>query len=347
MAVPNSTYDKILQEYKDRQRQRDYLIRDRREYLYRRDPAFAEIDTKIREMSLASFDEPLPGLHDRIGMLVHRRSQLLSAYGLGEDFLSPPYVCMRCKDSGFVDGQPCLCFRQKLLNARFSQNTVMASLPERAFDAFELSRYSRSFIDRSSGRSSYDAAASALATARLFVSGIAEGLRADEKHDQHIPSNLVLYGSTGIGKTLLSSCIARSVLDLGKTVVYLTAAQFFDLCSGHMFRSQGKSYRGGENGPPGGQDYDVMIQSDLLILDDLGTEIPSSFAGSALFTCVNERLLSGKATVISTNNTMEQFMERYTERVFSRISHRYVWLYLFGYDLRLEDAIPREQPHSS
>ena len=148
------------------------------------------------------------------------------------------------------------------------------------------------------------------------------------KHFDDAYDNLIFYGPTGVGKTFLTHCIAKELLDSGHTVVYLTSLQLFDILEKGRFGKDEESEQIRTK-------TDYLIHSDLLIIDDLGTELSNSFTTSQLFLCLNERILRKKSTIISTNLGMNQIADIYSERVLSRISSNYTLLKLFGADIRI------------
>lgn len=135
--------------------------------------------------------------------------------------------------------------------------------------------------------------------------------------------NLVIYGSTGTGKTFLTHCITGEVMDAGKTCIYLTAAEFADVAEKAEFRHQ-----------PG--DFRNCFTCDLLVIDDLGTELVNTFTSGVVYRVVNERLLNRKATVISTNLLLDQLQSTYSDRTFSRLGGNYKFIRLVGADHRVE-----------
>ena len=138
-------------------------------------------------------------------------------------------------------------------------------------------------------------------------------------------ANLYFYGSTGTGKTFLSNCVAKELMDAGYSVIYFTAFQLFELLGKHVFQKDAEAASA----------YQNIFECDLLIIDDLGTELANAFSTSQLFLCLNERILRRKSTVISTNLGMNQLAELYSERVLSRISSSYTIIKLFGADIRI------------
>ena len=168
---------------------------------------------------------------------------------------------------------------------------------------------------------------SALATAKLAVTNCHDFIDNFENK----PKNIFFYGNTGVGKTFLSNCIAKELLDAGYSVIYFTAFQLFDILSKGVFEKDADAIAAHQN----------IFDCDLLIIDDLGTELSNSFTTSQLFLCVNERILRRKSTIISTNLNLEQIAEIYSERTLSRISSNYSFIKLFGDDIRIKKRLSK------
>lgn len=146
---------------------------------------------------------------------------------------------------------------------------------------------------------------------------------------QEHPCGLFFYGDTGVGKTYLSHCIAKELIDRAYFVLYFTSFDLFDLLAKNTFQKDAAA------SDVAGFIYDC----DLLIIDDLGTELTNNFVASQLFCCINERIMNHKSTIISTNLAMDDFLETYSERIFSRISSNYTMLRLIGNDIRIQKKL--------
>ena len=144
------------------------------------------------------------------------------------------------------------------------------------------------------------------------------------KQDYH---NLFFYGTVGTGKSFLSGCIASELLQSGHSVIYFSASGLFDTLARYTFDTRAKEALSGF--------YEDIYNCDLLIIDDLGTEMTNTFVASQLFSCLNERHLRQKATIISTNLSLEELRDRYSDRVFSRITSHYDLCKLTGPDIRM------------
>ena len=184
-----------------------------------------------------------------------------------------------------------------------------------SFDAFSYEYYSDQDINPTTGLSALATVQNAVKECHSFID-----------HFEEKPKNLLFYGDTGVGKTFLSNCVAKEILDQGRSVIYFTAFQLFDILSKGVFEKDADAIAANQN----------IFDSDLLVIDDLGTEMSNTFTVSQLFLCVNERILRGKSTIISTNLSIGQLTERYSERTFSRIMDNYSLIKLFTNDIRLQ-----------
>ena len=139
--------------------------------------------------------------------------------------------------------------------------------------------------------------------------------------------NLFFYGTVGTGKSFLSSCIAKELIEQGKLVIYFSSAQLFETLSRSTFDRNSEEAASGI--------YEDIYECDLLIIDDLGTELTNAFVSSQLFSCLNNRHLRRKSTIITTNLSLEELRDRYSDRIFSRITSNYGMCKLTGHDIRI------------
>ena len=228
------------------------------------------------------------------------------------------YTCPICQDTGYVDNQKCICFKRAISEHLYTQSNIRELLKTASFDAFSLDYYPEDMINKSSGQTARQFAETALERAKDFVQNF-----------DHSFENLFIYGDTGVGKTFLTYCIAKELLDSMHSVIYYSAFDLFDAFARNTFSNSETTE--GEN--------DYILNCDLLIIDDLGTELTNSFVASQFFLCINERILRKKSTVISTNLTLGNFMDTYSERVFSRVSSNYTMITLIGKDIRIQKKI--------
>ena len=325
MALSNSQYESIIRGYEKTRDQNRYLEQERKRIVYERIPELAALDDARTDLVLSYTASLLEGAFDDapkakadLSSIRAKRSELLRKAGYPEDYLSPIYTCPDCRDTGYVGNQKCHCFRQAEIDLLYAQSNLRDILKEENFAAFREDYYSDRVMDPDTGCSSLALARTALRAAQGFVRNFGREY-----------SNLFLYGSTGIGKTFLINCIARELLDSSWSVLYFSSSQLFEQFSRRNF----------SRAEEGSDLYRHIFECDLLIIDDLGTELVNAFVSSQLFLLVNERLLRKKPTVISTNLTPEHFMSTYSERIFSRISSNYTMLKLYGEDIRLRKKI--------
>ncbi len=252
-------------------------------------------------------------LEEKIRTLTEKKKILLASKGYSEADLLPVYECPLCKDTGYVDGKMCSCFRQKLTEELYSQSNIKFILQEENFKTFRLDYYSNE-IPKGETKSPRSAVMACIRKCLDFI-----------KNFSFSADNLLITGDTGCGKTFLTNCIVKEFLDKDYSVIYLSAIKFFDLLSEAAFEKSRDERTSITNS---------IYNCDLLVIDDLGTELTNSFVCSALFDCVNERLLRKKHTIISTNLSIPQIKEIYSERISSRISKDYTAIRLFGNDIR-------------
>ena len=323
MSLSNSQYDELIRTYDARQLKNQHDLEERIRLTYLKVPRLREIDQAIASLSVSSARKMLDGNKDAFASYQEElnryrteRAELLRRYEIPEDYLTPSHMCPDCKDTGFIDGKRCHCFKQAAINLVYTQSNLREVLLRENFSTFSYDYYSDEDISPATGLSSLATAKYAVAKCHEFV--------ADFDHPDTF-SNLYLYGDTGIGKTFLSNCVAKELLDRGHSVIYFTAFQLFDILSKGVFEKDEDALAAHQN----------IFTCDLLIIDDLGTELSNSFTTSQLFLCLNERILRKKSTIISTNLGMNQIADIYSERVLSRISSNYTLLKLFGADIRI------------
>ena len=328
MALSNTQYNALMRRYEAKQLENQRIVLERINTVYEALPRLAEINDAIASLSVSQAkklidgdETALPQLHDSLKALTQEKRQLLSDHGYQEDYFDPPYGCPDCKDTGYIGGRKCHCFEQAAIDLVYTQSNLRRILDVENFQHFSFAYYSDEQTNPATGLSS-------LATAKRAVQVCKEFIKTFDTEFR----NLFFYGDTGIGKTYLSNCVAKELLDSGHSVIYFTAASLFAVFGKNTF---GKS-------PEADEDYRRILDCDLLIIDDLGTELSNTFTVSQLFLCLNERILRQKSTIISTNLTLGQLAETYSERTFSRISSSYTMIKLFGNDIRIQKKLNRQ-----
>lgn len=327
MPLSNSQYDEIIREYNAKQIRNQHIVDAHIREVYEKDDRLKTIDHAISSCSVSQARKLLNGdvtalssLRKQLREYKKQRLHILRELGYSEQYFEPSYDCPDCKDTGFIGNERCHCFKQRAIDLVYTQSNIRGILQDENFNTFSYDYYSEIEINPATGLSSLETIQNAVHECQKFI----------QEFDTAF-SNLFLYGDTGVGKTFLSNCVAKELLDTGHSVIYFTAFQLFDILEKNTFHRD--------------TDADIIaahqniFDCDLLIIDDLGTEMPNSFTTSQLFLCLNERILRKKSTIISTNLTMNQVAEIYSERTFSRISSNYVMLKLFGDDIRIQKKL--------
>lgn len=323
MALSNSQYDAIMREYGRQQIENHHKLEERRKEIYARLPVVRQLEAEIAERSVACAKKLLEGdksvldrLKEDLKDLREQKALIIRAAGYPDDYLELHYRCPDCRDTGLIDGRKCHCFLQAQMKLLHAQSNLEDVLERENFKALSYEYYDDAEILPQLGITN-------AAYMRRVVAGCREFVRDfDKKHD-----NLLFTGSTGVGKTFLTNCIARELMDDFHSVIYLTASDLFDVFSRNKF-----DY---DNAEDMKDMYRFILDCDLLIIDDLGTELNNSFTSSQLFYCINERMNMSRSTIISTNLTLARLRDSYTDRVTSRIMSGYRIIPLYGGDIRL------------
>ena len=328
MSLTREQYDEIMRGYMQKQSRRHQLALQRREEVYARIPEFRQLSDKVSEVAVGY-------LHTRLGekrkdnssapvfvrpeleRIAARKKQLLVSHGFPEDYLTVSPECPLCGDTGFIDGQKCRCFKQKEIEILYSNSHLKELVREQNFDFLTENYYHGDDLKRF-----------------RIASSACRRMAADFDTTYR---NLYLYGTVGTGKSFFSMCIAKELLETGHSVLYFSAAALFDRLSMYSFDARTKEEL---------RSFTTDLYGcDLLIIDDLGTELTNQFISAQLFTCLNERHLNRKSTVISTNLSLAEMQARYSDRVFSRITNDYELYKLTGSDIRVLKRRQRNSPH--
>lgn len=326
MALSPSQYKEILKKYDSLRTKNSDILRTRQEEIANKIPTVKKINQEIINIGLetakAIIKNPenktnlLDELSKGLESLRNQRIELLNNSGYPSDYLDPIYNCLLCKDTGYIESQKCSCLKQELITVAYEQSNIKNLLLKENFSTFSFDYYSDEKIEKL-GFSPRENARGAYNRCIRFV----------EEFDSEF-TNLILFGQTGLGKTFLCNCIAKALLDSCHNVIYLSAFNFFKLLERYRFKN--------DNTEIINDDIDDLYNCDLLIIDDLGSEIINSFTSSELFSCLNTRILARKSTVISTNLQPSGLSKYYSERIVSRILGDFVPIQLFGDDIRLQ-----------
>jgi len=314
VPLTNTQYDTIIRTYEEKQNRNRHALEERRSYVYSHVDGFRELEDSIASISVAQGRKLLEGdemaLHELwllLRNLSESKTSLLMASGLPADYLEPVYDCPDCQDTGYIDGKKCHCFRQAEISLLYEQSNISRTLETENFSTLSYEYYNGEDL--------------------IHFQNAVETCKKFSKNFSFDYRNLFFYGTVGTGKSFLSGCIAKELLEAGNSVIYFSAVGLFEALSHLSFDYKNKEELHGT--------YEDLYRCDLLIIDDLGTELTNNFVTSQLFSCLTERHMRKKSTIISTNLSLEELRNRYSDRIFSRITSNYTICKLTGPDIRI------------
>lgn len=317
-------YKYLIRQFDIKRTKAEQEKKAREQKIYAQIPTIQKIDQKlnatginlIRSMLVKPGETSVSDFKESSHELITTKKMLLVENGFPEDYLEVHYACPTCQDTGFIGSKPCKCFKQAQINLAYEQSNLKYLLKSENFRTFNFDYYSPD-VDGNYNTSPRNNMERIYQICVDFV----------EKFEYE-KSNLLFHGPTGLGKTFLCNCIAKELLDSGYIVLYLTSPQLFKLFEESRFHRDDMEDEAKDV-------LNTLFTVDLLIIDDLGTEMSSSFTGPDLFHVLNTRYLNQNSTIISTNLKPNELKEYYSERILSRIFGNYTNLRLFGQDIRV------------
>lgn len=324
-----NTIRKILTSYERKREQNEIDLKNRKSYIYSKVPNIEKIDDEIAKVGLYLTKAILLNKNNqqsiineskiKMDSLKKKKEDLLVAHGISPSELELKYCCKVCKDTGFLEnGKKCNCFKQQIINEFYRMSNLDNLLMKQNFSNFDYNVFSTE-IAKDSDKSPRENMITISDICAKFISNF----------DQDNDENLLFYGTTGLGKTYMCNCIAKDLLDKGYLVIYQTSFKILEILEDYKFKKNSSSPLVEEN-------YKNLFDCDLLIIDDLGTELTNSFTSGEIFNIINTRLISGKKIIISTNLPPMQLGKVYTQRTLSRILEKFKILKFIGKDLRWE-----------
>jgi len=321
MGYNKENYKRIREEYENKYKRAHEDADRRRAIAQSAIPGLVEIDRELGRVGLQIMSAIVAGegktekmvseIKEKNLALQKSRGELLRAYGYPEDYTDVKYECEDCGDSGYVEGKMCECMRRRLIMAGCESSGIAQLMREQNFDNFSLEYYRAS-------KENYVEMEMILSSVRRFAEGF------EENNGQ----NLLFLGGTGLGKTHLSSAVARRVIERGYDVSYVTAQGLISDFERERFGNSG--YGAGEG------NTERYFEADLLIIDDLGTEMTNQFTVACLYNVINTRINLKKSTIISANVNAGELRQRYTDRIASRLLGEYRVLPFSGKDVRAQ-----------
>ncbi len=301
-------------------------LEERQQEVYTKIPRIVIIEDALRDYGIElsklvltnpeQIESATQSIQKQVNLLKQEKAILLAENNLPISYLDMAYECDICHDSGFnKKGKRCTCFKQKMINHAYDMSNVSHILSKENFTTFNIDLYSDDPVEGQEV-SPRENMKQVLFKAEGFVHNF--NLESQE--------NLLFFGPTGLGKTFLCNCIAKALLDKEKLVVYQTSFKILEILENYKFKNKAN--------PVVEDSYRMLFDCDLLIIDDLGTEMTNSFTNTELFNIINTRMLNQKKVVISTNLSLQEFFETYGDSVGSRILGTYDSLEFYGQDIR-------------
>ena len=322
MGYNRENFKRIRAEYETKAFRAQEEADIRRAELYLQIPALRALDSRLSGFALQIMQAALrqentegaiAALREENEKIRAERAALLKANGYPVDYTEPQYECAACRDTGYVNIKMCSCMRNRLIEAGMETSGLSALMKKQSFDNFSLDFYKANPREHHIMKSNYNA-----------VRAYAEGFSIEQ--GKPMPQSLLFYGGTGLGKTHLSTAVARKVIERGYDVYYNSS---LGMLSDFEHRRFGNGLVSGE-----GDDTARYTECDLLIIDDLGTETVNQFTLSCVYHVLNTRLNLGKPTLLSTNLSAAELCKLYGDRIASRLTGEFLLVPFYGADIR-------------
>lgn len=317
----NGYQAKLMDIYEKIRDEESKNLSNRRKEISELYPDIIEIDNLIQKRSLQlsmailkskDSEETLKKFKNEITDLRVKKCELLVSKGYDPGYLNIKYRCPKCKDTGFIGIQKCSCYKPKLIKLYYENSLLEDTLREKNFDKFDFSLFSPHKItdDKFSPRKNMENIVSYISSEYI-------------QKFSNINTNLLFYGNPGSGKSYLSYCIAKELLDLGYLVVYKTSEELIRDLRDIKFNNNAKL-------------EELLLECDLLIIDDLGAESKNDFSITELFNLINRKLLRNKKMLISTNLSLPSITNIYSERIYSRLLGDFRLFKFYSEDIRIQ-----------
>ena len=314
MGFNRENYARIKEEYDGKYLRAQEAALLRRGEIHANLPEVARIDLELSTLGIRIFEASISGDRARLdeinaesAALNQKRADILVEAGYPANYTEVKYECSECGDTGVVDYRMCRCMKDKLIRAGLESSGMSDLIERQTFDNFDLSYYTGDARER-----------------MVAILAMAKKYAADFEPEK--AQNIIMLGNTGLGKTHLSSAMGGVIIGKGNDVYYSGAVEMLADFEGERF--------GGDRMGEGSKATEKYFSCDLLIIDDLGTELINQFSTSCLYNVINSRLIRKKATIINTNFSRDELRKKYQDRITSRIFGEYlVWPFM-GTDIR-------------
>lgn len=318
----------LMDIYEKTRADENHKLMKRREEIKNKYPEILELDTTIQKLCLNLSMAALKGIanpneleniKEEITDLRAKKYEMLVYHGYNPDYLNLHYKCPKCKDTGFIGIEKCSCFKSKLIKLYYKDSDLEEAVKTNNFKNFNINLYPNHKLNDERY------------TPRKNIEDILQYIKNEYLTNfKNINTNLLFYGNSGTGKTFLSWCIAKELLDKGFLVIYKTSDDLLRALKDIKFNNDTDL----EN---------LLINCDLLIIDDLGSEQITDFSSTELFTLINKKILKNKKMIISTNLNLPLISKRYSERISSRIIGEFKLFKFFAEDIRIQLNLKRQK----
>ena len=317
---------RVIQMYEDIRSTEENSLKQRKSEIEKKVPEVVRIEREISTLGIKlsieilnnskDIDKILNNLKEKITDLRIRKSELLVSNGYPMDYLELNYRCNKCKDTGFIGSEKCSCFKNKLIQIYYENSDLKRLLQTNNFSNFnfELFNNTKRASEPKSPRKNMEEIVS------ISWNFIQQFSTSGE--------NLLFFGGPGTGKTFLTNCVAKELLDKGFFVVYRTSEELIRDLKTIKFENDTEL-------------EELLLKCDLLIIDDLGSEQITDFSKTELFNLINRKMLKGYKMLISTNCGLEFLSGMYSERIASRLLGEFTLCKFYGEDIRIRKNYKR------
>jgi len=303
-------------------------LKTRKDEISKKYPEIIELDNNIQKLSLemavaviksSDSQKTLNQFKDRITDLRVKKCEMLVERGYDPEYLNLHYNCNKCKDTGFISNVKCICYKQKLIKLYYKNSELETAIKSNNFNNFDLSLFS-----------SHKLGEEKFSPRKNMENNLEYILKDYIPNFQNISTNLLFYGNPGSGKTYLSYCISKAILDKGYLVIYKTSDELIKNLRDIRFNNDSAL-------------ESLLLDCDLLIIDDLGAEYLNEFSITELFNLINKRILANKKMLISTNLTLPGITKQYSERIASRLIGEFKLCKFYSEDIRIKKNLEKNR----
>lgn len=324
MSYSPEIYEKALKALEAKRAENIKNSEKRKSLFFLKNKRASEIEKLLSRTSISAAKAVIGGknckeqlkiLKEKNLSLQKELNEILKKNNLPSDYLEVQYCCKKCKDTGFIDGKMCSCLKQILKKEAYEELNALSPLSLSSFDTFSLDYYPPDSAEDG-----------------VFIKSkmkkILNFCAEYSKNFSNNSENLFMTGKTGLGKTHLSLAIANEVINKGFGVIYASTPNIISKLERERFKKDG-TFENTES---------HILNCDLFILDDLGTEFQTSFSNSTIYNLINSRILYKRPTIISTNYSIQEIQKNYSERLVSRLWGHFKLLSFAGHDIRSQIA---------